>query len=112
MRIAGPLQDVVLIPEGLKVLRDGIFQINYNVTAALPSEAESPAQFNIVINGSIEVLSSITYGYKSAGPTPNSNTLSCSILFSLLTDDRVQLFAALPANASCHGASLQLIQVG
>ena len=111
LTIAGPLNDVNLVPEGLQILRDGIFQISYKVNTIL-TEENSQAQFQIVINDSINVVSSKTLTIKTDNLRETSSTLSTSIIFSLLANDLVQLSAILPENASYDMPSLQVVQIG
>ncbi|ARU60142.1 hypothetical protein CBW65_03020 [Tumebacillus avium] len=99
LAIAGPLQDVELLPAGLQVLRAGIYQITYTTT---PSAA---AEFRVVINDSIQVPPSHTQ-------TQSGQSVSTSFLFSLLADDLVQLIAVMPDDATLQGASLQLLLIG
>lgn len=99
LAIAGPLQEVELLPTGLQVLRDGIYQITYTAT---PSAS---AEFRVVINNSIQVPPSHTQ-------TQTGTTVSTSFLFSLLADDLVQFIATMPDDATLQSASLQLVQIG
>ena len=109
--IAGPLNDVNLMPNGLQVLRDGIFQISYKATAILTAE-NSQAEFQIIINDSINVASSKTHSTKTDNSGETSSTFGTSIIFSLLANDIVQLSASLPENASYVVPTIQVLQIG
>ncbi len=109
--IAGPLNDVILLPNGLQVLKDGIFQISYKANTILTDE-NSHAEFHIVINDTINVISSKTLSVKTNSAAETSSTLGTSIIFSLLTNDIVQLSASLSENASYDVPTLQVMQIG
>lgn len=109
-RIAGPLNDVVLTPNGLQVLRDGIFQISYKVIAILEEE-NSQVEFQVVINNSINVVSSKTLLVKNDPSTETRSTLSSSVIFSLLAGDLVQLSTVLPEKASYDVPTIQVMQI-
>ena len=104
LSIAGPLQDVELTAEGLRVLRDGIFQISFHVTTALDNR-DDRAQFWVMVNDTITVASSLTH-------LGDQSTANATLLFSLLANDTVRLMSALPERASYQGAGLQVVQIG
>ena len=110
--IAGPLsEDVDLIPSGLQVQKDGIYQISYKVIVTLEEE-NSQASFHVVINDSIQILSSKTMLLKSDPAPFTMATLSATISFSLLEKDVVQLIANLPTKANYEMQTLQITQIG
>ncbi|CAM3097302.1 collagen-like protein [Filibacter tadaridae] len=103
--IAGPLQDVEVLREGLKVLKDGIFQVIYKVNFESKVIGCIPSKFHIQINDAIKVTSSLTESTTSA-------TLSSTLLFSLFEGDVIQLVAELQEHCSYTLATLQIIQIG
>jgi hypothetical protein len=103
--IAGPLENVELTTKGLTVLTPGIYQISYKVAFHAAGATSTPARFQIVINESIEVVSSIT-------ETSTSAQLSSSQLFSLLEGDLVKLVAEVPEGTSYTLPTLQVMRVG
>lgn len=110
--IAGPLsEDVDLIPSGLQVQKDGIYQISYKVIVTLEEE-NSQASFHVVINDSIQIPSSKTMLLKSDPAPFTMATLSATISFSLLEKDVVQLIANLPTKAFYEMQTLQVTQIG
>ncbi|MBO1913040.1 collagen-like protein, partial [Microvirga sp. 3-52] len=58
--IAGPLQDVELKNDGLKILKDGIYQIDYKVLLESNVITCTPSSFKLVINDEITISSSVT----------------------------------------------------
>lgn len=106
LTIAGPLQDVDLIIQGLKVMKDGIYQISYKVIVDGPEGNchSTKASFQTRINEQIVVASSAT-------ETKYSNTLTSTDLFSLLEGDIVKVDAKLPEKFSYKLAILSVIQV-
>lgn len=103
--IAGPLQDVELIREGLKVSKAGVYQISYKVILESKDITNIPSRFQITINNAIKVASSMT-------ESTTSSTLTSTELFSLLEGDVVKLVAELQERFSYKLATLQVIQVG
>jgi len=103
--IAGPLQDVELIREGLTVLKAGVYQISYKVILESKDITSTPSKFQIIINDAIKVASSMT-------ESATSTTLTSTELFSLLEGDVVKLVAELQEHFSYKLATLQIIKVG
>ncbi|WP_053075098.1 collagen-like protein [Ornithinibacillus californiensis] len=103
--IAGPLQDVELISDGLKVLQAGAYQISYRVDVESETETVNPASFQIVVNNRVNISSSITKSNRSAN-------LYSTQLFSLQTNDIVKLVAEIPEGQGYSMATIQVIQVG
>ncbi|MGE7665297.1 hypothetical protein ACQKMN_06220 [Ureibacillus composti] len=95
--------DIELMPEGLKVLRTGLYQISYTATVEAGS-ATSTASFRIDVNDEIQVQPSII-------ETTASQHLASTLLFSLLEGDVVKLVADLPEGYRYTNATLQLLQV-
>jgi hypothetical protein len=104
LAVAGPLQDVELVPEGLKVLQSGVYQISYKALIDNNGEIINPTRLKVVINDSIIIASSLT-------ETTVSTTLNSSILFSLLEGDIVKLTIEVSTGASCELTTLQVFQV-
>jgi Collagen triple helix repeat (20 copies) len=103
--IAGPLENVELTSKGLTVLTPGIYQISYKVAFHADGAISTPARFQIVINESIDVVSSTT-------ETRTSTQLSSSQLFSLLEGDLVKLVAEVPEGTSYTLPTLQVVRIG
>ncbi|WP_039042069.1 collagen-like protein [Sporosarcina sp. ZBG7A] len=103
--IANPLQDVELLPEGLRIMTDGIFQISYKVIFETNVICCTPSTFHIQVNNAIKVNASMT-------ESATSTSLTSTLLLSLLEGDVVKLFATLQEGGSYKLASLQIIQVG
>ncbi|RFU61432.1 collagen-like triple helix repeat-containing protein [Peribacillus glennii] len=103
--VAGPLQEFELIPEGLKALKTGVYQITYKVTVNEEGATSNSAKFQLVVNDSINIGSSMT-------ETRTSANLYTTQLFSLLENDVVKLVAAMPQGLSYSLPALQIIQVG
>ena len=103
--IAGPLQDVELIRQGLTVSKAGVYQISYKVILESKELTNIPSRFQIVINNAIKLASSMT-------ESATSTTLTSTELFSLLEGDVVKLVAQLQESFSYKLATLQIIQVG
>ena len=103
--IAGPLQDVELHSEGLEIIKAGVYQISYNVAVESSAATSNPAKFQIVINDTIIVASSMTKSTTTAN-------LNSTQLFSLLEGDIVKLVAEIPQGSSYTLPTLQLIQFG
>lgn len=101
----GPLQDVELLVNGLKIVKAGIYQINYKVILNASVITCSPSKFQIQVNDTIIIDSSMT-------ESTTSSTLISSDLFSLQEGDVVQLVAELHEQFSYKLATLQIIQVG
>jgi len=102
--IAGPLQDVELIREGLKVSKAGVYQVNYKVILESKDITSIPSRFQIQINDASKA-SSLTESMLSS-------TLTSTNLFSLLEGDVVKLVADLQECFSYKLVTLQIIQVG
>ena len=103
--IAGPLQDVELKNGGLKVFKDGIYQIDYKVLLESKAITCTPSSFQLVINDLIPISSSVT-------ESTTSNTLTSTQLFSLQEGDVIKLVAELQEHFRYKLATLQVIQVG
>lgn len=103
--IAGPLQNVDLTLEGIRISKAGVYQITYKVILDASFKTIVPSRFQININNAIKVASSLT-------ESSTSTTLSSTQLFSLLEGDVVKLVADLQENSSYRLATLELIQVG
>lgn len=101
----GPLQDVELMQDGLKVLKSGIYQISYKIILASNTITCSPSTFHLKINDAITVVSSFT-------ESTTATSLSSSDLVSLLEGDIVKIQAKLQEHFSYKMATLQIIQVG
>ena len=101
----GPLQDVELMQDGLKILKSGIYQISYKVILVSNTISCSPSTFHIKINDYITVASSFT-------ESTTATSLSSCDLVSLLEGDIVKIQADLQENFSYKLATLQIIQVG
>ncbi len=101
----GPLQDVELMQDGLKVLKSGIYQISYKIILASNTITCSPSTFHVKINDAITVVSSFT-------ESTTATSLSSSDLVSLLEGDIVKIQAELQEHFSYKLATLQIIQVG
>ena len=102
--IAGPLRDVEITKSGLKVLKSGIYQIDYKVLLESKAITCSPSSFQLVINDKIKIPSSET-------ESTTSNTLTSTLLFSLKEGDVINLVADLQEHFSYKLASLLIIQV-
>ena len=105
LTIAGPLQDVELNADGLRILKTGVYQISYRVSVRTTGETHQPARFHIEVNDDIKVASSLTESL-------SSSHLYSQQLFSLLEGDIVKLVADLPDGVSYTLPSLQVIQIG
>lgn len=103
--IAGPLQDFELTEDGLKALTSGVFQISYKVDVKEESETSGTARFHLVVNDSINIVSSMT---ESSGEA----NLQSTQLFSLQEEDVVKLMAAIPQGLSYSLPVLQIIKLG
>ena len=103
--MAGPMQDVELIRDGLKVQIAGVYQISYKVILSSKAITCIPSRFQVTINDAIRVDSSLT-------ESTTSTVLTSTDLFSLQTGDVVKLVADLQEHFSCQLATLQIIQVG
>ena len=103
--IAGPLQDVEFIREGLKVTKAGVYHISYKVILESKDITIIPSKFHIKVNEAIKISSSLT-------ESSTSTTLTSTNLFSLLEGDVVKLVADLQEHFSYKLATLQIIQVG
>jgi Collagen triple helix repeat (20 copies) len=103
--IAGPIQDFELISDGLRSLKSGVFQISYKVAVIEEAASSTPAKFQLVVNDSINITSSITESRASAN-------LYTTQLFSLLEGDVVKLVANVPQGLSYSLPTIQIIQVG
>lgn len=101
----GPLQDVELMQDGLKVLKSGIYQISYKIILTSNTITCSPSTFHVKINDAITVVSSFT-------ESTTATSLSSSDLVSLLEGDIVRIQAVLQEHFSYKLATLQIIQVG
>lgn len=101
----GPLQDVELLNDGLKVGKAGVYQITYKAIMNSNVITCSPSKFQIQINDTIAVESSMT-------ESTTASTLTSSDLFSLQEGDIVQLVAELQEHFSYKLATLQIIQIG
>ena len=105
MVIAGALQDVDLKNGGLKVYKDGIYQIDYKVLLESKAITCTPSSFQLVINDLIPIASSVT-------ESTTSNTLTSTQLFSLEEGDVIKLVAELEEHFRYKLATLQVIQIG
>jgi len=103
--IAGPLQDFELTADGLKALTSGVFQITYKVDVNEEAETSFAAKFQLVVNNSINIGSSMTESRTSAN-------LQSTQLFSLLEEDVIKLVAVIPQGLSYSLPALQIIRVG
>jgi hypothetical protein len=103
--VAGPLQEFELVSEGLKALKAGVYQITYKVDINEEAAPSTPAKFQLVVNDTINIESSITESKTSAN-------LYTTQLFSLLEDDVVKLTAVIPQGLTYSLPTLQIIQVG
>ncbi len=101
----GPLQDVELMQDGLKILKSGIYQISYKVILASNTITCSPSTFHIKINDVITVASSFT-------ESTTATSLSSCDLVSLREGDIVKIQAELQEHFGYKLAILQIIQVG
>ena len=101
----GPMLEVDLTHEGLKILKAGVYQISYKVIMYSNEITCTPSRFHIKINDAITVDSSLT-------ESTTATTLSSTDLFSLQEGDVVKLIAELQKNFSYKLATLQVIQVG
>lgn len=104
--IAVPLhEDVELVREGLQVFKEGIYEISYKVLLESKALTFTPSKFQIIINDSIEISSSLTESTTAA-------TLTSTELFSLLEGDVVKLRADLQENFSYKLVTLKIVQIG
>ena len=103
--IAGPSKDVDLKSGGLKVLKDGVYQIDYKVLLESNVITCTPSSCQLVINDVIKISSSLT-------ESTTSNTLTSTQLFSLQAGDVIKLVAELQEHFRYKLATLQVIQVG
>lgn len=103
--IAGPLQDFELTEDGLKALTSGVFQISYKVDVKEESETSSTARFQLVVNDSINIVSSMTESSREAN-------LQSTQLFSLQEEDVVKLMAVIPQGLSYSLPVMQIIKIG
>jgi hypothetical protein len=103
--IAGPIQEFELISDGLRSLKSGVFQISYKVAVVEEAASSIPAKFQLVVNDSITIASSMTESRTSAN-------LFTTQLFSLLEGDVVKLVANVPHGLSYSLPTIQIIQVG
>ncbi|MCM3709096.1 collagen-like protein [Sporosarcina luteola] len=104
-QIAGPLQDIKVVRNGLQALKDGIYQISYTVVLESKVISCTPSAFRMKINDNIHVHSSVTESLIST-------TLTNTQLVSLQEGDIVQLIAELQEHCSYKMASLQLMRIG
>ncbi|MFS0577109.1 collagen-like protein [Sporosarcina sp. 179-K 3D1 HS] len=104
-RIAGPLQDIKVVRDGLQVLKDGIFQISYSVVLESKIISCIPSKFQVQINDHVHIHSSVTESL-------HSTTLTTTQLVSLQEGDIVKLIAELQEHCSYKMASLQLMRIG
>ncbi|WP_285851856.1 collagen-like protein [Sporosarcina luteola] len=104
-QIAGPLQDIKVVRNGLQVLKDGIYQISYTVVLDSKVISCTPSTFRVKINDNVHVHSSGTESLIST-------TLTNTQLVSLQEGDIVQLIADLQEHCSYKMASLQLMRIG
>lgn len=103
--IAGPLQDFELTEDGLKALTSGVFQISYKVDVKEDAETSGTARFQLVVNDSINIASSMT-------ETGREANLQSTQLFSLQEEDIVKLMAVIPQGLSYSLPVLQIIKLG
>lgn len=103
--VAGPLQDFELTTDGLKVLTSGVYQITYKVDVNGEAVTSFAAKFQLAVNDSINIGSSLTESRTSAN-------LQSTQLFSLLEADVVKLVAVIPQGLSYSLPALQIIRVG
>lgn len=104
-RIAGPLEEVELTADGFMIAKAGVYQIQYSVVVHSAEEAATPARFQLVINNTVNIASSVT-------ESVTSQQLSSNQLFSLLEGDVVKLVAEVPEGISYSMIKLQVLQVG
>ncbi|WP_262174129.1 collagen-like protein [Saccharococcus sp. Marseille-Q5394] len=104
-QIAGPLQDIKVVRNGLQALKDGIYQISYTVVLESKVISCTPSAFRVKINDNVHVHSSVTESLIST-------TLTNTQLVSLQEGDVVQLIAELQEHCSYKMASLQLMRIG
>ncbi|MFC5604328.1 collagen-like protein [Sporosarcina koreensis] len=104
-QIAGPLQDIKVVRNGLQVLKDGIFQLSYTVILESKVISCTPSTFRVKINDNVHVHSSVTESLIST-------TLTNTQLVSLQEGDVIQLIAELQEHCSYKMASLQLMRIG
>ncbi|QOR68018.1 collagen-like protein [Cytobacillus suaedae] len=103
--IAGPMEAVDLTSEGLKVSKTGTYQISYKVTVeSQSSSSDTQAEFQLVINDVIRVVSSQT-------ESTSSTNLFSTQLFSLLAGDVISLVAEVPEGLSYKLPSIQVVQL-
>jgi hypothetical protein len=102
--VAGPLQDFELTTDGLKALTSGVFQVTYKVDVNEEAETSGTARFQLVVNDSINIGSSLTETRREAN-------LQSTQLFSLLEEDVVKLVAVIPQGLSYSLPVLQIIRV-
>lgn len=103
-QIAGPMHEVQLTSEGLVVANSGVYQIQYAVQLQVLQEELDLARFQLVINDSIHISTSVT-------ESALSQQLNSTQLFSLREGDIVKLVAEVEG-MSYSNVSLQVLQVG
>lgn len=105
LMVAGPLQDFELTADGLKALTSGIFIITYKVDVMMDEEPPTAAKFQLMVNDSITIGSSMTEASSPAN-------LQSTQLFSLRENDVVKLIADIPRGLSYSFPALQIIKIG
>lgn len=103
--VVEPSADIELADGGLKILKDGIYQIYYKVLLHTKTITCTPSKFQLVVNESTALPASLTESTTAA-------TLSSTELLSLYKGDLVKLRAELQENFSCKLVSMQIIQIG
>ena len=94
-----------MLPDGLQVMKAGIYQISYKAILSSNVLTCTPSKFFIKINDLIQMDSSLT-------ESTTASVLSSSDLFSLQEGDIVKLYAELQEHFSCKLATLQIVQIG
>lgn len=109
LNVPGPLTNTEMDNNGLKVLEAGTYQISYkvNLEAAGAVNPES-SNFYLLVNDTIDIRSSLT----TATASGQKQSLSASVLFSLLEGDEVTLMADIPENVSYSMPVLQVLKIG
>ncbi|WP_421385123.1 hypothetical protein ACOJQI_10265 [Bacillus salacetis] len=109
LNVPGPLNNTELVSQGIKVLEAGTYQISYKVNLEAGSAAGTqPTNFYLLINNTIDIRSSLT----TASAGVQKQTMSATVLFSLLEDDVVKLMADIPENVSYSMPTLQVMKIG
>jgi hypothetical protein len=102
--VAGPLQDVEMITDGLQVSKSGVYQISYKVDVDAQPDTANLATFQIIVNDLITTPSSLM-------KSNTSQSLYSTQLFSLQADDVVKLVAEMPEGFEYSHVTLQVVQI-